>query len=338
MLDSLRRRWFLVSLLIVIPGGLRLGSALTSAQFAWLEASIPRASTSVLVGVILFLMSVTLDNRRLRASLARPGPVCWATLVTFGFLPLAAWPLSRMQRTVDFQVGLAIAACVPCTMAAASVWTRKAQGNDAVSLLVTLLTNGACFLVTPLWLWFLVPSAVGGDAAIELDTAYLMKKLMISALLPIVLGQVCRLSATCAAFADLRKVPLGVVAQSCILVIVFWESIKAGPKLQDGGSGLGLAAVALVWASCILLHLLAMAAAWWGARAIGFAWDDRVAIAFASSQKTLPIGVYIASSFSDQNAALAVLPMLMYHASQLFIDTAVADRLVRVRPGGDRPD
>ena len=141
MLDSLRRRWFLVSLLIVIPGGLRLGSILTSAQFGRLEASIPRAATSVLVALILFLMSVTLDNRRLRASLARPGAVCWATLVTFGLLPLAAWPLTRLQLTVDFQVGLAIAACVPCTMAAASVWTRKAQGNDAVSLLLAMLIS-----------------------------------------------------------------------------------------------------------------------------------------------------------------------------------------------------
>lgn len=332
MLDPLRRRWFLVSLLIIIPGGLWLGSVLSSAQFGRLEASIPPPTTSLLVALILFLMSVTLDNRRLRASLARPGPVCWATLVTFGLLPLAAWPLSRLQLTADFQVGLAIAACVPCTMAAASVWTRKAQGNDAVSLLVTLLTNGGCFLVTPLWLQFLLPSAGGGETSIQLDTAYLMKKLMISALLPILAGQVCRTSAMCAAFADRHKVPLGVVAQSCILVIVCWESIKAGPNLQEGGGGLGVAAVALVWGSCIGLHLAAMLAAWWGARAIGFAWDDRVAIAFASSQKTLPIGVYIASGFSDQNAALAVLPMLMYHASQLFIDTAVADRLVAARP------
>ena len=35
------------------------------------------------------------------------------------------------------QIGLMIAVSTPCTLAGASVWTRKAGGNDAVSLLTT---------------------------------------------------------------------------------------------------------------------------------------------------------------------------------------------------------
>jgi solute carrier family 10 (sodium/bile acid cotransporter), member 7 len=242
-------------------------------------------------------------------------------------MPLLAWPLSRMQLSLDFTVGLVIAACVPSTMAAASVWTRKAGGNDAVSLLVTLLTNSACFAITPLWLQLLMPPIGQGATAFQMDAGFLMQKLLVSALLPIIAGQSARLIPAVAAFADKRKVPLGVIAQGCILAMVFWESVKAGPQASAGALSGGMGAIALVWASCIVLHLAGMALAVAASCVLQFERVDRSAIAFAASQKTLPIGVYVAATFSAAGAPLAVLPMLMYHASQLFVDTAVADQI-----------
>ncbi|MFO1096539.1 MAG: bile acid:sodium symporter [Planctomycetaceae bacterium] len=327
MLRWLLRRWFLVLLVMLIPSGLWVGSQLSAGRIDRLRSAIDPQTPTALVILILFLMSVTLDNGKLRAALSRPGPVLWASFVNMALIPLAAWPLSRVQLSVDFTVGLLIAASVPSTMAAASVWTRKAGGNDAVSLLVTLLTNGACFAVTPLWLKLLLPPLGQGDTAFTLDTGFLMEKLVVSALLPIVAGQSARFLPYCAAFADRHKVPLGVVAQSCILVMVFWESIKAGPQAATGALAGGIGAMALVWLSCIVLHLAGMALAVAASRALEFERADRAAIAFAASQKTLPIGVYVAATFSAAGAPLAVLPMLMYHASQLFLDTAVADQL-----------
>jgi solute carrier family 10 (sodium/bile acid cotransporter), member 7 len=326
MFGWLRKRWFLVFLLVLIPGGLSLGSHLTAARVDSLNAAIgPHASTALVI-LILFLMSVTLDNGKLRAALSRPGPVLWASFVNMGLIPLAAWPMSRLQMSLDFQVGFVIAASVPSTMAAASVWTRKAGGNDAVSLLVTLLTNSACFAVTPLWLKVLLPP-LGGSQGFQMETGFLMQKLLVSALLPIVAGQLARLIPRVAAFADRHKIPLGVVAQGSILVMVFSESIKAGPQAATGALSGGIGAIALVWLSCMILHLAGMLLAVSASRVLRFEREDRAAIAFAASQKTLPIGVYIAATFSAAGAPLAVLPMLMYHASQLFLDTAVADQL-----------
>ncbi len=39
-----------------------------------------------------------------------------------------------------------------CTLATASVSTRQAKGNDAISLLITLATNLVSVFLTPLWL------------------------------------------------------------------------------------------------------------------------------------------------------------------------------------------
>jgi len=45
-----------------------------------------------------------------------------------------------------------IMASVPCTLASAVLWTRMASGNDAVALLITVLTTCLSCLVTPAWL------------------------------------------------------------------------------------------------------------------------------------------------------------------------------------------
>jgi sodium/bile acid cotransporter 7 len=271
----------------------------------------------------------------------------WATAVTYIVVPLAAWPLVGWQLTPDFAAGLMIAASVPSTMAAASVWTRRAGGNDAVSLLVTLITNGACFLVTPVWLTLVL----SGDArsarpGVELNAVDMMQDLMVSALLPIAAGQLCRLIPLGAAVADRRKVVCGVVAQLCILAIVLLTAIKGGPRVRAGAEAVGgVGAIALVWACCIALHLAAMAVAVAGARLFGFSRPDRIAVAFAASQKTLPIGVSIANTFANYGLPFAVFPILMYHASQLFIDTAIADRIAAspahvkdAPPAGNAPE
>jgi sodium/bile acid cotransporter 7 len=85
------------------------------------------------------------------------------------------------------------------------------------------------------------------------------------------------------------------------------------------------------------VHLVAMAFGFLGGHVFGFSEANRAAVVFASSQKTLPIGVLIATAANmlgnpnllgpGEGIPFAVFPMLMYHASQLFIDTVVADTL-----------
>ena len=323
-MEQLKRRWFLVGLIVLIPAGLVIGSNLSAETLRPLEEAA--GATSWLVAAILFLMSFSLDSRQIGRSLKRPGPVLLACLINFGVVPLMAWPLMRVQRLPDFAIGLMIVASVPCTMAAASVWTRKAGGNDAVSLLVTLLTNGLCFLITPLWLNAVVASKVA------FDLPDMIRRLLLTALLPATLGQLARLIPPLRTFAANRKTEVGVVAQVFILTIIFAAAVfEMGPQLRRmEGDGDGLLGLAIVWGSCIVVHVAALWIGWQSGRLLGFDRADRIAIAFAGSQKTLPIGLLVAthpSMFGDGSVPFALFPVLMYHASQLFIDTAVADRM-----------
>jgi sodium/bile acid cotransporter 7 len=327
MLALLQKRWFLISLLTLIPTGLLTGYFGDVESVEQVRSLVP---TRILTAFILILMSFSLNSSQLKASLKKPGPVAWASLCNYALIPLLGWAAMSFQLTSDFQIGLMIAASTPCTLAAASVWTRKAGGNDAVSLLTTLVTNTMCFVVTPFWL----VTATG--QAVELNMSDLAQRLIFVVLVPTLIGQSLRLSKPLADFATRRKTPIGVVAQSCVLVLVLLASLGGGIKLRDASLGQQIAGLAAVWSTCIAIHLAAFFVAWRGGGLLGFERKDRIAASFAGSQKTLPIGVYLAtdpSAFGGPEVVdglpipFAVFPMLMFHASQLFIDTLIADRL-----------
>ncbi len=327
MLAVLQKRWFLISLLTLIPTGLLTGYFGNVEAVEQVRSLVP---TRILTAFILVLMSFSLNSSQLKASLQKPGPVAWASMCNYALIPLLGWAALSFQLTPDFRIGLMIAVSTPCTLAAASVWTRKAGGNDAVSLLTTLVTNTMCFVITPFWL----VTATG--QSVELDMQDLAKRLILVVLLPTIIGQSLRLSRSLADFATKHKTPIGVVAQSCVLVLVLLASLGGGIKLRDASLGQQVAGLAVVWSTCVAIHLTAFFVAWQGGGVLSFDRKDRIAASFAGSQKTLPIGVYLAtdpSAFGGPEVIdglpipFAVFPMLMFHASQLFVDTLIADRL-----------
>jgi sodium/bile acid cotransporter 7 len=330
MLAFFQRRWFLISLCTAIGVGMGLGAFAPGFVEDVIERLLnPHVRTGLVVAV-LFLMSVTLNGERLARALVSPAPVLWAITVNAGLMPLVAPLLMPLQLSKDFAIGLLIAASVPSTLAAASVWTRRAGGNDGISLVVTMVTNSLCFVTTPYWL-----SRFAG-ASVELDPWGMMRRLLLTALLPIVVGQLVRFLPRCGAAADGHKVPLGVAAQIGVLTIIFEASCAAGTRFSSvtESTAPGLAALLVVAASSVLLHTLGLLVAYAGARLMRLPPADRIAVAFSASQKTLPIGVLIATDERMLgHLSWAVFPMLIFHTSQLFIDTAVADRF-RSRTGG----
>ena len=327
VLAFVRARWFLCLMLALIPIGFAFGRSAPGGG-----GDVGPYAGYVVAGV-LFLMSLTLNSRALAASIAKPLPVLWACAVCLLVMPGFAWFASRWQLSEDFRLELAAVASVPCTMAAASVWTRRAGGNDAVSLLTTLLTNGLCFAYTP---WLLVWLA---GQSVEMDARAMAVRLVYTALMPAAAGQASRLLLSRFVDVDRLKTALGVVAQSGILLIIFGSSFKAGGQLTSAADLGGGAAIAVLTASCVAVHLAAAAAAWWGGRAIGLSKPDATATVFAGSQKTLPIAMLVVTDpamLGGSGIPLAPVPVLLYHAMQLFVDTLIADRMARTVNAEDR--
>ena len=209
--------------------------------------------------------------------------------------------------------GLFVAGLVPCTLASASVWTRKAGGEDSVAMMATMVTNLACIAIVPLGVQMVL--------ALQARVAPLgqMEKLAWFVVLPLIVAQLMRRFGA-ATWADRNKARLSIVAQCGILAMVFFGALA--------GSGHGNKTVAAGWWMILLVaiaagavHLAAMAVAIFAARRSGLTRGEQIAVGIAGSQKTLTVGLQIAI-----DCGVSVLPMLIYHAGQLFTDTLIADR------------
>ncbi len=69
-----------------------------------------------------------------------------------------------------------------------------------------------------------------------------------------------------------------------------------------------------------------LALTWYGGKALGFRREDRIAIQFAGSKKSLAAGLPMASVLFGAHASLAVLPLMLFHQMQLMVCAVIAKR------------
>ena len=337
MWKFLAQRWFLISLTGLIAFGLVLGL-----NVPHVKQVTDRINPLLTTATILFLMSFSLETRQLQAALRTPLPVALGAVLNIGMAPLIDIGLMPLQQPLDFRYGLLIASIVPCTMAAASVWTRKAHGNDAISLLVTLVTNTLSIATIPVWLmlatyWFPLSSIQSATPAFGtgpiLDLHDTVVELLAGVLIPILAGQILRQPAAISDWVTRHRIAISAIAQVLILVMVWAAAVKGGYRLARSQLNIGLTQVAVVWGSVIVVHLATLYAGLILSRSLHVSRGDQIAVAFAGSQKTLPVGLLLSDTLSRQaGLSFAVFPMLMYHASQLFIDTVIAERFAVQEP------
>lgn len=305
-----RKNWFLVGLTLVVVGGVAGANSLQwFADQSWLRNG--------LVFAVLFVMTLPLKAETIWRVLRSPWPALLASLINLGFIPPLAWLVGGILPA-GLSRGLIVAAAAPCTVASAAVWTRKAGGNDAMAIMVTVLTNLSCFVITPAWVWWLA-----GLEGVQLELMPLVVKLACFVLAPMVLAQICRLQPHVGEFAVRRRIPLATFAQIGLLTMVGIGSIRMGRLFwEEQGALDSLGAIGIMTFLVIGIHLAAFLVGWWSSRWFGFGRPERIAVGFAGSQKTLLVGLSVALE-----VRASILPMVVYHVSQLFIDTLIANRL-----------
>ncbi len=311
MLHSIHRHWFMVALVATLALG-----AFGSSSLEPVTAKIPR---HWIIATVLLVMTLPLRIEAMWDVLRQPLPAFMAVVINGGVLPLMAWAVSPLLDD-QLSIGLIVASAVPCTITAAAVWTRRAGGNDAVALLVTMITNLVCFLVIPAWLRV----TVGGTGQTIVDSHGIVVKLVWMVVLPIVAAQGLRKALPRSGeWATQHKQGLGVFCQFGILSMVLIGAVQCGQTLahiQQDWRGLA-GQIVLMLGLVALLHLMAWQMGYWLSRRMGFSRADGLAVAFAGSQKTLMVGLAVALDYGG----LAVLPMMAYHAFQLLADTVLAD-------------
>jgi sodium/bile acid cotransporter 7 len=271
-------------------------------------------------------MAWTLESRSLFQSLLRPLPTLWACSISYGAVPAVAWWVGWVLPDDDLRLGLLIIACVPCTLASAVLWTRMAGGNEATALLTVLLTTATSWLITPAWLAFAARTSV------VMDTAQMMRGLLLVLVVPVGLGQLSRAFGPLAQTAARHKRLLSVVSRLLIFSMIVKAVVDASDRLSERSLPLPIEWISTAALLCVAVHLAALGTGFWSSRLLKLDHAGQIAVAFACSQKTLPVSLYLFDSYFKEDYPLAVVPLVAYHVGQLLVDTVIADLFVKHQP------
>ncbi len=314
----LAQRWFLIALAgVLLAGFLGSGSSLTAPLEALANSAMIRYG---IVAIVLFLMALPLEARSVWQTIRTPWPPLLGVAMNSVAVPLLTWSVVILLGTRwlsrDMGLGMLATAAIPCTLASAAVWTRRAGGNDAVSIVVTVITNASCFLVTPFWVLTLT-----GKSA-EIDAVQMMRHLAFFVVLPMVVAQALRLAREFGRWATRHTVALGTAAQLGILCIMYFGSVQTARRFQAAGGGWVLSELLIVIACVLGIHLAILTIGLLGARRLGMDRPDQIAVGIAGSQKTLAVGLQVCMELGFN-----IVPVVAYHVMQLLVDTLIADRL-----------
>ncbi|WP_202454293.1 MULTISPECIES: bile acid:sodium symporter family protein [unclassified Streptomyces] len=250
-----------------------------------------------------------------------------ATFVVFPLLGLASGGLVPYVLSPQLQSGFLFLCLVPSTIQSSIAFTSIARGNVPAAICAGSFSSIAGIFLTPLLAAALLGNSGGGFSADAL------LRIGVQLLLPFVAGQLLR--RRIGGFLARHRRILGLVDRGSILLVVytaFSEGMVAGIWHQVTPARFA----ALLAAEAVLLAAM-LAVTWYGAKRLGFGREDRIAIQFAGSKKSLASGLPMAGVLFGAQASFAVLPLMLFHQMQLMVCAVIAKRRAR-DPGDGGPE
>ncbi|MEU9232313.1 bile acid:sodium symporter family protein [Streptomyces subrutilus] len=282
-------------------------------------ATVAGGASTAAVALLFFLYGARLSTREALDGLRHWRlhlTVLACTFLLFPLLGLAARALVPGVLTPPLYSGLLFLCLVPSTVQSSIAFTSIARGNVPAAICAGSFSSLAGILLTPL----LAAGLLGNDAGgFSPDSAL---KIVLQLLLPFLLGQFLR--RWVGGFLARHRPVLGYVDRGSILLVVyaaFSAGMAAGIWHQVSVLRLG----ALVAVEAVLLAVMLLVT-WYGAGRMGFGREDRIAIQFAGSKKSLAAGLPMASVLFGPQASLAVLPLMLFHQMQLMVCAVLARR------------
>lgn len=281
---------------------------------------------------IFVTSGLVLDTRELQQVSSSIWTFAFGVLSILFLTPFAALLILRLPLyPLDLRTGLALFACMPCTITGGVSLVRAAGANTAVALGLTVLTNTSGILTIPLVLTALVQ----GGSGLSLPAGPLLRGLTITLLVPLIFGMVLRRFVSGVAEAvDRRRQPLGLF-NNFLLSLIPWMQISCSKTALQQLSLLNLVPVAISGIALHCFYLLFNSAATRVMRGSAVVDEDAVgvdrAVVILASQKSLATAATVVGNLGGAlgTPGLLLLPCIMSHFLQIIVDTLLVSKWLK---------
>ncbi|MFF2923351.1 bile acid:sodium symporter family protein [Streptomyces celluloflavus] len=282
-------------------------------------ATVADGASTGAVALLFFLYGARLSTREAMDGLRHWRlhlTVLACTFVAFPLLGLAARGLVPYVLPPALYTGLLFLCLVPSTVQSSIAFTSIARGNVAAAICAGSFSSIVGIVITPL----LAALVLDGDGSgFSSDS---LVSIVCQLLLPFLAGQLLR--RWIGGFLTRNKKVLGYVDRGSILLVVY-SAFSTGMVQGIWHQISPLRLLCLVGVEAVLLAAMLTCTSY-GSKKLGFSREDRIAITFAGSKKSLAAGLPMASVLFGAQAGLAVLPLMLFHQMQLMVCAVLSKR------------
>jgi solute carrier family 10 (sodium/bile acid cotransporter), member 7 len=279
--------------------------------------------TKFAIGTIFLIQGLSLDGKNLKKGFFSGKVHLFTQGWIFAGWPIMAWLLMQVfpiKFSPDLHTGILFLAVLPTTISTAVVYTEKAGGNPATALFNVTLANFLGILVVPLAMMLFQGNV---EESVPLDTWAFFRKIILLLALPFGIGQAMRNKGFL--WMDEHKAVSRNLCQGMILFIL-WAAFS-NSFAQGVFSSTAIVQLPQLFGFVILLTILVRVLVPATYKLTGMHAEHHPSAFFCSTEKTLAAGLPMATAlFGSNNPALAILilPVLIYHPLQLFLDGVIA--------------
>jgi len=302
---------------------------------AWLVPGLgmgdynPNLGTAIDVGVfmIFFLYGLKLDPEKIRQGMRNWKMHFAIQATTFVLFPLLVSPFYPLLKGTEYEVywiAVFYLAVLPSTVSSSVVMVSMAGGNIPGAIFNASISGMIGILVTP----FLMGLILSGSGE-RLDVAGIVVQMVVQIILPVILGLF--LHPLFKGWIRKRMKLLSRFDQLIILLIVyesFSKSFMSGMFTAVKPVALLILLVVAPGLFFVVFRLTSIMG-----HKLRFSREDMITFQYAGTKKSLVHGsVFAAVLFAGYDGAgLFLLPIMIYHAFQLFYISIVARREGRIR-------
>lgn len=269
------------------------------------------------VSLLFFLYGAKLDPGAVRAGLLNwrlQGLTFGATYVLFPLLGLLLVAVFGGVLGTTVATGVLFLAVLPSTIQSSVAFTSIAGGNVPAAICAASVSNLVGVALTPA----LVALFLHQGGGVSLDA---ISKVGMQILLPFVIGQILR--PWLGGFVNQHKTVTMFVDRGSIVLIVY--AAFSASTVSGLWAAVPLSTLVTVFTVVWLFLALAMGAMVVIGKVSGLDKSDRAALFYCGSTKSLASGLPIATAlFAPNILGAIVLPLMIYHMSQLLVCALVA--------------